>query len=396
MTTSDPDTDAAAPDVGDASGEAPPAAVAAIAGSDAASAAADADIPTVAPTSRRKQVIAGLVTLVVLVIVFAGILPKFGNYADAWDVIKDMSVLQLAVLAASVVFSIVVYVFPFQVALPGLRYGPAFMIRQTSFTISNAVPAGGAIGLGVQYGMLAQAGFSGASSSAAIGITSVFNLIVTLALPVLGVLAMLFVETPTSAEVFGAIGGLVAVGVMVGFFAAVLRSETTAHRIGDLIERIAAKVFGIIHKTPPTGITAQIETFRASTVDVISARWALLTGTSFLQQFAQFGVLLVSLRIVESGESTQVAVAAAFAAFALARLASFIPVTPGGLGTVDAGLTASLVAFGATKTDALAATLLWRASSWIPQVLLGVVTLIIWRVRSRHIREEAAERAAAT
>jgi uncharacterized protein (TIRG00374 family) len=120
-----------------------------------------------------------------------------------------------------------------------------------------------------------------------------------------------------------------------------------------------------------------------------------LTGTSFLQQFAQFGVLLVSLRIVESGESTQVAVAAAFAAFALARLASFIPVTPGGLGTVDAGLTASLVAFGATKTDALAATLLWRASSWIPQVLLGVVTLIIWRVRSRHIREAAAERAVA-
>jgi uncharacterized protein (TIRG00374 family) len=393
VTTSDPDT------ADDSAHSAPGSStdtVAAIAGTDAASAAADADIPTVAPTSRRKQVIAGLVTLVVLVIVFAGILPKFGNYADAWDVIKDMSVLQLAVLAASVVFSIVVYVFPFQVALPGLRYGPAFMIRQTSFTISNAVPAGGAIGLGVQYGMLAQAGFSGASSSAAIGITSVFNLIVTLALPVLGVLAMLFVETPTSAEVFGALGGLVAVGVMVGFFAAVLRSQATAHRIGDLLERIAAKLFGIVHKTPPTGITAQIETFRASTVDVISARWALLTGTSFLQQFAQFGVLLVSLRIVESGETTQVAVAAAFAAFALARLASFIPVTPGGLGTVDAGLTASLVAFGATKTDALAATLLWRASSWIPQVLLGVVTLIIWRVRSRHIREEAAERAAAT
>ena len=37
---------------------------------------------------------------------------------------------------------------------PDLRYGTAFMIRQTSFTISNAVPAGGAIGLGVQYGML--------------------------------------------------------------------------------------------------------------------------------------------------------------------------------------------------------------------------------------------------
>lgn len=351
--------------------------------------------PPTPATSRKKQVIATIVTLVVLVIVFAGILPKFGNYADAWDQIKNMSVEQLAILAASVVFSIVVYVFPFQAALPHLRYGTAFMIRQTSFTISNAVPAGGAIGLGVQYGMLGQAGFNGAVSTAAIGITSVFNLMVTLALPVLGVIALLFVATPTSSEVLGAVGGLVAVGVMVGFFAAVLHSDATAERLGGILERIAAKLFGLIRKDPPSGITDQLVTFRRSTVDIISRRWAVLTGTNFLQQFAQFGVLMVSLRITEDGKTTQVAVIAAFAAFAMARLASFIPITPGGLGTVDAALTSLLVAFGATKTDALAATLLWRAASWIPQVLLGVVTLVIWRIKYRGVPVTAGRDAAA-
>ena len=351
--------------------------------------------PPAPATSRKKQVIATLVTLVVLVIVFAGILPKFGNYADAWNQIKDMSLEQLAVLTASVVFSIVVYVFPFQAALPHLRYGTAFMIRQTSFTISNAVPAGGAIGLGVQYGMLGQAGFNGAVSTAAIGITSVFNLMVTLALPVLGVIALLFVATPTSSEVLGAIGGLVAVGVMVGFFAAVLHSDATAERLGGIIERIAARVFGLIRRDPPSGITDQLVSFRRSTVDIISRRWAVLTGTNFLQQFAQFGVLMVSLRITEDGKTTQVAVIAAFAAFAMARLASFIPITPGGLGTVDAALTSLLVAFGATKTDALAATLLWRAASWIPQVLLGVVTLVIWRIKYHGVPVTAGRDAAA-
>ena len=351
--------------------------------------------PPTPATSRKKQVIATIVTLVVLVIVFAGILPKFGNYADAWDQIKNMSVEQLAILAASVVFSIVVYVFPFQAALPHLRYGTAFMIRQTSFTISNAVPAGGAIGLGVQYGMLGQAGFNGAVSTAAIGITSVFNLIVNLPLPVLGVIALLFVATPTSSEVLGAVGGLVAVGVMVGFFAAVLHSDATAERLGGILERIAAKLFGLIRKDPPSGITDQLVTFRRSTVDIISRRWAVLTGTNFLQQFAQFGVLMVSLRITEDGKTTQVAVIAAFAAFAMARLASFIPITPGGLGTVDAALTSLLVAFGATNTDALAATLLWRAASWIPQVLLGVVTLVIWRIKYRGVPVTAGRDAAA-
>lgn len=363
--------------------------------------AADAGMPATPPTSRKKQVIATVVTLVVLVIVFAGILPKFGNYADAWDQIKNMSVEQLAILSASVVFSIVVYVFPFQLALPGLRYNTAFMIRQTSFTISNAVPAGGAIGLGVQYGMLGQAGFAGPPSTAAIGITSVFNLLVTLALPVLGVLAMLFVETPSSSEVLGAVGGLVAVGVMVAVFALILRSEHTARRIGDLCERVVAKLFGLVKKDPPTGITDQILDFRHSTVDVIRRRWAALTASNFLQQIAQWGVLMVALRITEDGKAVQVPVAACFAAFALARLASFIPITPGGLGTVDAAMTSLLVAFGATKTDALAATLLWRAASWIPQVLLGVVTLVIWRIKYRGVpvttgRDAAAAAASGT
>jgi uncharacterized membrane protein YbhN (UPF0104 family) len=120
-----------------------------------------------------------------------------------------------------------------------------------------------------------------------------------------------------------------------------------------------------------------------------------LTASNLLQQIAQWGVLMVALRITEDGKAVQVPVAACFAAFALARLASFIPITPGGLGTVDAAMTSLLVAFGATKTDALAATLLWRAASWIPQVLLGVVTLVIWRIKYRGVPVTAGRDAAA-
>jgi uncharacterized protein (TIRG00374 family) len=334
---------------------------------------------------RRRQFVAVAVTVVVLVVVFAGILPKFGNYAEAWDQITAMTSTQLVALGIAVVISILVYVLPFQAALPGLGFGTAFMVRQTSFTISNAVPAGGAVGLGVQYGMLAQAGFGGPPATAAIGITSVFNLLVTLALPVLGVLALMVVGTPGSSEVLGAVGGLLAVGVMVAFFAAVLRSDGTARRLGGTVDRVVARVAGLLHRDPPAGISDQLVAFRRSTAEVISRRWALLTATNFAQQFTQFGVLMVALRVTEAGDATPVGVVAAFSAFALARLASFVPVTPGGLGTVDAALTGLLVAFGASRSDALAATLLWRAASWVPQVLLGVVTLVIWRIRHHGV-----------
>jgi len=349
-----------------------------------------------APNDRPKKVAAALVTLVVLVIVFAGILPQFGDYSAAWGQIASMSMVQLATLAAAVVASIVIYVFPFTTSLPGLRFGTGFMVRQSGFTISNAVPAGGALTLGVQYGMLGQAGFGGATSTAAIGITSVFNLLVTLALPVLGVVALLFVEPPTARQVIGAVAGLGILAVLVGLFATVLRSDSTAQRLGNLAERLAARVLGVFGKDAPDGIAEQLIAFRRSTIEVISARWAALTGSNFAQQFSQFLVLFVALRITEQGTTGEVAFFAAFAAFALARLASFIPVTPGGLGTVDAALTGLLIAFGATNTDALAATLLWRAASWVPQVLLGVATLVIWRIKYRGVSVSAGRRAASS
>ncbi len=53
--------------------------------------------------------------------------------------------------------------------------------------------------------------------------------------------------------------------------------------------------------------------------------------------------------------------------------------TPGGLGTVDAAMVGLMVSMGADKDIALAADLVWRAASFFPQVILGVITFLIWR-----------------
>ncbi|HTO01368.1 MAG TPA: YbhN family protein [Microthrixaceae bacterium] len=331
----------------------------------------------------RKPVAVGL-TVIVLAVVFAGILPKFGSYGDAWISVKQMSPLELVALVLAVTASIVIYVFPLQCALPGLRFWPAFMTRQTSFTISNAVPAGGAIGLGVQYSMLSGGGATGPSISAAIAIVSVFNLLVTLALPVLGVLAMLWVGTPTTAQIIGSISGLVVVVLLIGLFAVVLRSERWAQHLGGAVDSVSGVVSARLGRERRPSIAGPLVSFRESTVDVIRSRWLAISVSSVAQQLSQFVVFLVALRATQSNTDDAVSVLSAFAAFSIARLASFIPVTPGGLGTVDAGLVGVLVTLGAQRSDALAATLLWRAASWVPQVLIGVVTLVIWRFRKLH------------
>jgi uncharacterized protein (TIRG00374 family) len=82
----------------------------------------------------------------------------------------------------------------------------------------------------------------------------------------------------------------------------------------------------------------------------------------------------------------------ALAAFAFARVALVIPITPGGLGTVDAALSALLAGFGAASSQALAADLVWRAASYVPQVLVGALTFLWWRVTAaRRRRRVTAE-----
>ena len=60
---------------------------------------------------------------------------------------------------------------------------------------------------------------------------------------------------------------------------------------------------------------------------------------------------------------------------------------------------AMMASMGADRDTALAASLLWRAASFIPQVVLGIVTFLIWRKqahsRGRRSRDDSTTAAVA-
>ncbi len=340
------------------------------------------------PASKRKQIIASIVTLVTLVLVFAVILPQFADYGQAWDAIQGMSPAALVVLVLATIATIAVYVWPYQAALPGIAYGPAFVVRQTSFAISNGVPAGGAFGLAVQYDMLGDYDFAGGPATAAIGITSLWNTLVTLGMPVFGVLALALVGDFESRVLAIALVGLIVVGLMVGALVLVFRSESAARRLGELVDGLIDRVMRVFGRDADLDLTGKLLDFRSSTVDVVRDRATAITLTNILQQLMQFVVLYVALRSI--GGTAEVTLAEALVAFSVGRLGSFIPVTPGGLGTVDAAITAILVAFGADEPSALAAVMVWRAATYFPQVFIGIGTFLYWRRRKGRRLDAAA------
>ncbi|RPI21972.1 MAG: hypothetical protein EHM57_05915 [Actinobacteria bacterium] len=245
----------------------------------------------------KQQVIALIITLVVLVIVFARVLPQLGDYEVAWAAIQDLSTAWMGAILVATVANILIYVLPYMAALPGIRYWRAFVVRQTSFMISNAIPAGGAIGLGVQYAMLSGYGIGPAPTTAVIGITSTWNTFVTLGLPIIA-LAGLAASGQASAEAATiAVIGLLVIVIAVVLFALILRKEETARRIGDWGGRVIARLARIIKKDLDLDIGGAVVHFRASIIGVVARRWHVITLTNVLQQLAQFHQLRIKFRL---------------------------------------------------------------------------------------------------
>jgi uncharacterized protein (TIRG00374 family) len=71
-------------------------------------------------------------------------------------------------------------------------------------------------------------------------------------------------------------------------------------------------------------------------------------------------------------------------AYAVTQLLGQIPVTPGGLGVVEAALTGSLVVAGTSAGQAALATLTYRLVSYWLVVLAGLVAWLVHRRRERR------------
>jgi uncharacterized protein (TIRG00374 family) len=326
---------------------------------------------------KKRSIIMGLVGLVVLVLIFVKVIPQIGSYEDAFVAIQAMDAADIALIVATVLLYNGVYGFPFMAATPGLGYPRAFQLNQGAFAISNGIPAGGAFGLGVQYAMLASYQVPATVATAAIGAVGVWSIFVTLGLPTFGLIAIAASDTIDAGPYvyIGAIGLAVLVAMIV-VFALVMRSERLAERIGLVATRLAAPVLRRMHR-PDFDAVPLVLKFRTDTVELVTRRWAAITVAQVSVSLTQFLIFFAALRGVE-GADTQTSVLVAFGAFAVAQIGIMIPITPGGLGTVDALMISLLTAMGVSSGDATAATLVWRAASFVPQIAIGVIALVTW------------------
>jgi uncharacterized protein (TIRG00374 family) len=286
-------------------------------------------------------------------------------------------------------WNLVTYWLVTMATLPGLRFGQAVVSVEASTAVANTVPGGSAIAIGLTYSMYSSWGISKSRSTVGVLVSGIFNNFAKLALPVLA-LALLALQGNASAG--RVVAGLIGVGSLVAavaVFAAMLRSEGFAARAGRWAGRRANGIRRLLHRPPATGWDHAVVKFRNRVIGLLRQRWLVITATTVVGHLSLFLVLLLALRHVGVPES-EVNWIEALAVFSFVRLATAIPLTPGGLGVVELGLIAGLSTAGGVREEVAAAVLVFRALTYLVPIPFGLVTYLWWRRSSLH--DEQVER----
>ncbi len=318
------------------------------------------------------------VALAVVGFTFLVVLPRIADYRAVWAVITDLEPVWLLALAGATLLNLVTYAPPWMVALPGLRFRQALPFTQASTAITYAVPGGGLVGMAGSFALLRSWGFASGDVTRAVTLTGVWNQLSNLLLPVLAVF-LLTAEQETDAGLTTlAFVGAAIFGTVVLALGLVLWRAEFAEAIGDLAASWSNRLLARFRRGPVGWSGASFARFRNQTVGLVQRRWHVLTLAALVGNLTVFVLLLVSVRAVgiDVGELTWVEV---FAAWAVARVLGLIPLTPGGLGVVEIGLTATLVGFGGANAEVVAATLIYRFLSIVPTLVLGGLTMLVWR-----------------
>ena len=346
---------------------------------------AQAAAPPKGQIDKKKSIILGVIGLVIIVLIFWKVIPQVtgSGYQEAFENLADMTPLAIVILVVTVILYLVIYGFPFMAATPGLKYWPSQQVNQAAFAISNGVPAGGAFGLAVQYAMLATYRISGSSATAAITAVGLWSIFVSLGLPILGV-AALSIEGGNSDYNWVAPLGLGILVVIIVGFVLIMRSEKLAVTIGRFGNKLIGPLRGRIKKLHDLDLVAPITKFRGDMYDVLRKRWLFLTLAQLGVILTQFAIMYAALRGVEGWDTDGTSPLAAFGAFATSQIMLMVPITPGGLGTTDALMIALLQSMGVTGSVAQAADVVWRMASYLPQIVIGVLALVLWFRRANR------------
>ncbi|MPZ70888.1 MAG: UPF0104 family protein [Actinobacteria bacterium] len=336
-----------------------------------------------------KRILRVGASIVLVVGIFFFALPKIADFSEVWTEIGAMTLIELAFMLAATFWNIFTYWLVMMSSLPGSNIWQTMKVNQASTAVANTLPGGGAIGVGVTYGMYGSYGFTRSQISLAVLVSGIWNNFVKLGMPVVALIFVALESNVGGGFVIAAMLGLIVLLAAIGSFGAVLSSDRLAAAVGRRLEKIISSLRKPFREEPVTEVAAKTVAFRHDAISLVRERWFPLTSFTIISHVSLYFVLLIALRNV-GVPGRAVSWPEVLAAFAFVRLISALPITPGGLGVVELGLSAALVTAGGDRVPVVAAVLVYRALTYLLPIPIGLALYLTYRKGSEARRERQA------
>ncbi|NUR95050.1 MAG: hypothetical protein HOV67_07285 [Kribbellaceae bacterium] len=331
------------------------------------------------PAARRT--IPKAVTRLVLVAVAAWLLLRLVRGIDWGEVghaLTHLSAWQIAVLLVTVVFRRAILAAPLALLIAGLGYLKAMISDVAAAAVATVAPSPGDVVL--RLAMLRSWGIDTTDAASGLALSTTLFYVARLAAPVLGFLIFwaardFYAPFAWSALLFGA--GAV---VLLGGLLYALRAERTAATIGRLLGRLIQRVR---RSSPGPAVWAdRLVSFQSHSAERMRQRGLPAVLSQLLLIAVEAGVLVLCVGFVGVHLDGPMVVVM-FCSFMVIYPLTGLPLM--GAGVMDATFAAFVSDHSPIEaTDLVAGLLVWRVAVQLLAVVVGLLTVVIWRRLTRN------------
>jgi uncharacterized protein (TIRG00374 family) len=335
------------------------------------------------PTHRSaRSLVTRVVALAITGVAIYVVFPSLSRVIGAWP---QLSTLRPGWLAGAVAAEVAAFTCNFGLQRLVLRTRGWFAVV-TAGLVGNVVtavlPGGDAAGAGVQFRMLAGAGINADEAAGGLTAASLLGIGGLLALPIFALPAIAGGTAVRPGLLHAALLGLVGFVLFVVGGIVVLATDQPLTFVGKVLQWLWNKSWGRHKKT--AGLDRRLLDQRDQIRSVLGRDWrraVLLVGGRLGFDYL---CLLCALRATGCDPNPSLVLLV----YAAAQIIALVPITPGGLGIVEASLTGLLVLAGVSAGKAVVATLAYRlASYWLP-LLAGGIAYPLYRRRYGRVQIE--------
>jgi uncharacterized protein (TIRG00374 family) len=312
-----------------------------------------------------------LVTLIALYVLWPGLLKVF----QTWPELLRLNPIWFVAMFAAEVASFACIWMLQRLALRTDQWFGVATAQLAGNAFSRIVPGGAAAGGAISYRLLVSAGLPAATVGTGLAAASIISTATLFSLPLLALPAVLAGRPVPRGLAQSAWlgGGVFLLALAVG--AVFVTTDGPLRATGRAIQAVRNRLRR--SREPGTDLPDRLVAERDLVRGTLGQRWwvALLSGLG--NWLFDYVALLAALAAVGSRPRPTLVLFAYVSSMVL----GMIPITPGGLGFVEAGLTATLHLAGVSTGDAVLATLAYRmVSYWLP-LPAGLIAVTLHRRR---------------